>query len=937
MRITHKKCDRVKDGKGFDIQSLHIVNSKFHLTMKLHLPKCLYAAVVSAAMVATTYAANVADVSGTVTPVGKIPAPENATDNASSKKLTPIYVGGDIDTIKAKLSASDANRPVVYDAAGQTAVIENWGSEDAAAVMKGALFVRDGQLIVKDSVLKSSVSSLNTGLQVSGKNSTLTFDNSALTITGSQINSIGGKDGAGTMILTNESVVHMTTWLSFGGSHRTGGYTKCTAISPENTARYQDGVYTDMFGACYKENTSNHKYGTGTLVVDGGSVLSSDGGFTVAEANILLSGEGSIINTCLDGEPRVDKAGNGYKKGEFYKADDTIAENCVDAIGRGNGSVSTIRIEKGAVWNNGSSFFTIYGDVFETKVYLTVDGEGSALNVHNVLGIGSGSSSQTTTMSGSVGSTEMYVTNGATVTARSMYFGPQTQTIPGGGDYADTMLARRGANPVYVYVDAKSSLVAQEYFYVNKAYSTLHKEIKFNDNKDKTFEVNICNEGSISCNNFVLNGGNLHNAGTLNVAGTLTLKSGNLTMGLSQKHNTQAAITAGTVKVATADGSDYEVLVTVTENLKAGKYMLLDVGEEAETASTYSRAAAAPGKVKFILPEDINGMSLVMDEEGNAILTLSEQVLLTLDPLANAVQAANWGVQKSSQAFTSLLWQPRSAAAEVRTDSVDSKGMSVPAAPSSRTVAWGAAYSGFSSLSTSGNFCGADYSLYGGAIGVERQCAKGSSIGVALGYDWGKTSPHAVSRVNQDTMHAALYGRALNRKLGSKSSVALDWSAAVGNTTSEHDQLGSDWEQKSMQLDARATYGYELTNRTTLSGFAGAQYYAQESASTSRIHASSMQNLRLMLGGGVSYKATERTTLYGEATIYNDTMRHNPTSDLDGFYYGNGTNPGRLGGSISVGAQYQLNDKWSINGNYTYEGADNSDEQRVNVGASYTF
>ena len=26
MRITHKKCDRVKDGKGFDIQSLHIQN-----------------------------------------------------------------------------------------------------------------------------------------------------------------------------------------------------------------------------------------------------------------------------------------------------------------------------------------------------------------------------------------------------------------------------------------------------------------------------------------------------------------------------------------------------------------------------------------------------------------------------------------------------------------------------------------------------------------------------------------------------------------------------------------------------------------------------------------------------------------------------------------------------------------------------------------------
>lgn len=737
------------------------------------------------------------------------------------------------------------------------------------------------------------------------------------------------------MILTNESVVHMTTWLSFGGSHRTGGYTKCTAISPENTARYQDGVYTDMFGACYKENTSNHKYGTGTLVVDGGSVLSSDGGFTVAEANILLSGEGSIINTCLDGEPRVSGNGvTGYRNqnGQFYKADDTIAENCVDAIGRGNGSVSTIRIEEGAVWKNGSSFFTIYGDVFETKVYLTVDGEGSALNVHNVLGIGSGSSSQTTTMSGSVGSTEMYVTNGATVTARSMYFGPQTQTIPGGGDYADTMVARRGANPVYVYVDAESSLVAREYFYVNKAYSTLHSEIQFNDNKDKTFEVNICNEGSISCNNFVLNGGNLHNAGTLNVAGTLTLRSGNLTMGLSELYTTRAAITAGSVNVATADGSDYEVLVTVKENLHAGRYMLLATGDGIETAAAYSRAATPQGQVKFILPEEINGMSIITDEDGSIILTLNEQLLLTLDPLSNAVQAANWGVFKSSQAFTSTLWSPRENAVDLTP--IDEKYGVVP---SGRHIAWGTAYSSFDRQQSSSDFSGSDSSLYGAAIGTEYQFASGRSIGIAFGYDFGKVSPFSCSSVNQDSWHAAVYGRAANWRLGNRGTVALDWSVAAGSTTSDNNELGADWTQDNVQLDARATYAYQLNDRTSISAFVGAQYYAQSDDSTARVGADSLQNLRLMLGAGINYRLTSKTTVYGEVSMYNDTMRHNPSVELDGFTYGSGANPGRTGATISAGAQYQLNANWALRGNYGYETADDKVEHRVNIGASYSF
>ena len=66
-------------------------------------------------------------------------------------------------------------------------------------------------------------------------------------------------------------------------------------------------------------------------------------------------------------------------------------------------------------------------------------------------------------------------------------------------------------------------------------------------------------------------------------------------------------------------------------------------------------------------------------------------------------------------------------------------------------------------------------------------------------------------------------------------------------------------------------------------------------------------------------------------------MRHNPSVEVDGFNNGSGANPGRLGGSVTVGAQYQLNADWRLNGSYSFEGTDDSGEHKVNVGASYSF
>ena len=455
---------------------------------------------------------------------------------------------------------------------------------------------------------------------------------------------------------------------------------------------------------------------------------------------------------------------------------------------------------------------------------------------------------------------------------------------------------------------------------------------------NKSVNFNIGEGSSISFNRLeVYADTNITNSGRFNVNGNMTLHTGTtLTLNLTKANMSTPVITLGKdadVLTRTTTDTGYSaggitIHLNGTENMMAGtKFILFNdtsiLSEENMANVTFTGTAAE-----------------VSSDGTNTIITLLEEVYLGHDPLADAVQAANWGVYKSSQAFTSLLWAPRSNAVVVKNiekPTADGKGSIMTTEVEGRTLAWGSVYSSFSRNSSSGVFAGAEYSIVGGAIGVERQFACGSSIGAAFGYDWGKASPFTTSRVDQESWHAALYGRAAEWKLGQKSSVALDWSAAVGSTTSEHMALGSDWTQENIQLDARATYTYALTERTALSAFVGAQYYAQNDDSTERVEADSLQNLRLMVGGGISHKLTEKTTLFGEAMLFNDTMRHNPDVTLDDFEYGTGANPGRLGGSVTAGAQYQLTPDWTLRGSYSYEGADNSNEHRVNVGAVYSF
>lgn len=456
---------------------------------------------------------------------------------------------------------------------------------------------------------------------------------------------------------------------------------------------------------------------------------------------------------------------------------------------------------------------------------------------------------------------------------------------------------------------------------------SFHDFEEYNTKKKANFTVGA--GSSISFNRLEIYADTeITNEGKFAVNGNMALHAGaKLILNVTEANTTHEVITLGNnANFLTPDSEasndsrarvPEQATITInmveTENKKAGsKYVLFNKAVDLSGAK--------------ITGDNVN----VTIVNGETVITLLEDIFVARDPLADVLGAAAWGVQKSSQAFTGTLWGGRTNAVVLNT-TYDDKGGALPV---SRTIAWGTAYGQFSEIDSCGEATGADYSIYGAAIGAEHQFTSGRSIGAALGYDWGKVSPFHSTSIDQESMHAAVYGRAGQWKLGTRGVLALDLSAAVGQTESEL-PVG-DVEQDSLQLDARVSYIRSISDKTSVSAFAGLQYYAQSDDTTANVEVGSAQYLRTLAGVGINHAVTDKTTVFAEASVYNDAMRHNPEVMVDGFSYGV-ANPGRLGGTITAGAAYELNANWTLRGSYSFDTASQSTEHSVNAGAVYKF
>ena len=327
-----------------------------------------------------------------------------------------------------------------------------------------------------------------------------------------------------------------------------------------------------------------------------------------------------------------------------------------------------------------------------------------------------------------------------------------------------------------------------------------------------------------------------------------------------------------------------------------------------------------------------NDPTVELEQIGNTLVLVSK----FKQDKADAMAQGNWGIATASRAFVNTVRGQRNNTGCL----ANGKG-----------TAW------FSLLGASNNLKGGDVSVEGAAVGADMKVGKCSVMGVAFGYTDGTVSPAGLRKVQQDGYYAAVYGEHGLKKLSADSCLSLDWVAAYGTTESHQGELN--WEQDSLQLNARVNWNKQLSNRLGVTAFAGVEYFANESDTAEGAKSGSIQNLRGELGVGVSYVAwgapdTEPVTdekgglvsagtagcrklvLHGELRYFNDLVRSNPVVEMAGIR-GMGTNPGRQGFGVEAGATYRINDRWSTSANYGFNAMEDSQEHRVNVGASYTF
>lgn len=762
----------------------------------------------------------------------------------------------------------DTPQGIVKDGAG-TLVI------DESLALTNTIVVREGELTMTGATI-TNTNHDNVSLSVGGNNATLTMINSTYsrTITGGSGHSsciaLGSGDGKATVSMDGSSM-HTDHVVFIGSKNRTYAGVPVHVLP----------TYADTTGDALYDSSAYH--GQSDITLNNGSSMTAGTQFYIDNAKVTLDGGSTMEDQTRGVNPQY-----------------------ASMIGSTDNAQAELHIKGGskATFNHGIQTGT--GE--NANVVLQVEGAGSELTLKDgtygsYLGLGS--------YNYTAGE---YEDNGSTTTLN---------IIEGGKADIESMLFGYAA-AAEMTVDSSSSASVKNF--------------------DLCASGRVDNAGTIESENLTIFGGTFTNSGSLTTT-DLTVKDGGTFEITGNKasvdieklilepgskfvvnaeisnENTTTPVVGGKISKVFMKGEDKEMEGTMTlnfiptENLKPGVYSMFEY-------------IADPG-LENMTVTGLDGVNYKITIDGETIvITLADQLIVKMDPLADAVQAANWGVFQASQAFTGILWAPRTNALILTpTDSLHSTGYN---------VAWAAAYSQFTEMSGSNRYSDHDYSIYGMAVGAEHRFTSGRIIGAALGYDQGKAYPTGVNNVDQTSLRAAAYGCAGLWYIGSMGTVSADWSVAVGTTESEHKLSAADWEQDSLQLDVRATYIHKLDSSTYVNGFVGMQYYAQDGARTSRIHADSMQNLRMMLGGGISH-IMGKTTLFSELAIYNDVMRHNPSVEVDGFRYGSGANPGRFGGSFSVGAEYMLTPKWSARCSYNYECAADYKQHSLNFGAVYTF
>ena len=445
--------------------------------------------------------------------------------------------------------------------------------------------------------------------------------------------------------------------------------------------------------------------------------------------------------------------------------------------------------------------------------------------------------------------------------------------------------------------------------------------------------------GSIKTNQFTMGSGATFTTGdslTLSsmsaTGGTLNLTSSTLKpISITNKFSLSGGIDLN-LRCSLTKGTSYKLITYGSTNLTSssnlekllgltGAGCKLTYGSKSITIRVTDSAAWS----SYIAANAGTAAASISDETSDMLAAYDGGAETSVDFTMNSalVQSA-WGTVHASRAFADALAN--------RMQNATTLG------ESKSTAVWMSVLGGAGRLSWNGAYAGSDWYLSGAAFGMQQQLTTRSTLGLAIGNSWGKVSSFGAPAIDQDTLHAALYGDStlLQRE---KDSLTLSWSAAWGRTDGDItlDGVKSEWEQKAVRLNARTTYGYALSDRSTLSGFAGLEYLATDSGDIAPGAATgSVQNLRAEIGVGVGQRIADRSSVYAELSFVGDMVRHNPTSEVGGLR-SKGANPGRVGINFSIGGSHAINEHWSVNAAYNMELMQHANSHSANIGFSRAF
>lgn len=319
--------------------------------------------------------------------------------------------------------------------------------------------------------------------------------------------------------------------------------------------------------------------------------------------------------------------------------------------------------------------------------------------------------------------------------------------------------------------------------------------------------------------------------------------------------------------------------------------------------------------------------SVMLEKSGNSLVL----ALKYKRELAEPIGFANWGIASASRAFV---------------DSVHGQRNNTACMAGGRGTVW------FTIVTGQNDLYGTDVNVTGAVIGADMRINEKHLLGIAFGYVEGDVSPTGFRKVEQEGSYAAVYGEHLLKPVTATDAWTLDWTLAYGVTDSSFN--GMSWDQDSVQMNARVSRNHKVSDRLGVNGFVGLEYFATDSATVNGVHTGSIQNLRGELGVGASYvlwgmpavtdaksgsilrSGCERLVVSGEISYFSDMVRNDPTVRMNGVS-GGVCNPGRNGVEVEVGATYRFNARWSASVNYSYSAMEDSNEHRLNIGASWTF